>query len=149
MSDVTTVTLTVLSSQAKAAKAFAKYSPEEEYLEDSLTYFIFYEVNAGDLPFLSKLETAGIAFDSNWSHGDNYGPGCKSCRFTSTGDIIIKTVYDGDSAVPLDALLPILQDHAALIKCIRLCQKHVAVLPWDDQEKYGKVYLATKLINPS
>lgn len=148
MSDRATVHLTVLDTQSEATKAFFDCEPGDSGNADhGCKYFQFDGVNYGNLDFLDNLRDAGIAYDSDWGAGNEYLAGCHSCRFTPAGDCIEKHVYDGDAAVPLDAVMHILHDHAALVKCIEACHEHVYVLPWDNQEEYGKIYRAKRLIS--
>ena len=146
MTDETTVFLTVLSVHEDTVESFFTYRSDDERHQANRTIYEFSCVNQGTLPFLDQLETFGIAFDSEWSEGNGYTGGCLSCRFTSEGEVILKTIYTGDDAVPLFSLLPIINDHAAMVRIIEVYEKHIEVLPWDNQDDYGKIYRTKKLI---
>lgn len=148
-SDQTTVTLSVLSSQAKATERLFDTSVDEEGISGTEAWFTFYEINYGELEFLPELVKAGIAYDSNWERGDQYKAGTESVRFRPDGTVENKTIYDGDPAAPLCELLPLIDNHSELKKYILIRQEHFAVLPWDNQEEYGKLYRTIQLINPT
>lgn len=147
--DTTAVTLSVLSSQAEAAKRLFDTSADEEGIFGTEACFTFYDVNYGELRFLPELVKAGIAYDSDWERGDQYKAGTESIRFRPDGTVENKTIYEGDLAAPLCELLPLIDNHDELKKYILIRQEHFAVLPWDNQEEYGKLYRTIQLINPS
>lgn len=148
MSASTTVRLVVLTTQAKAAEGFFRYKPDEDNSFDDQSEYTFYEVNYGNLPFLKNLEKAGIAYDSSWSNGNDYGPGTESLRFNAEGKPIISTLYDDGINPPLYALMALIDKPDELRSYLVLHQEKVADRPWDNQEEYGKVYMAKQLINP-
>ena len=147
MGDRTSVYLRILACHKELVEKYiedAEGPPEE--VRNFLQY-AFYDVNYGNLPFLDDMGNAGIPYDATWESGDQYGEGTQSGRFTHEGVFVDKTVYGSAQGVPLDALIPILDDHAALIECIKKCQEEITVIPWDNQEEYSKLYRARKLIN--
>jgi hypothetical protein len=149
MGDRTYVQLRVPMHLAEQAKEImGSETPDDESSDGELARFNFSAVNYGELEFLSELRAAGIPYDSEWESGDEYGPGTEHCRFTSDGEIELKTVYDEEMGVSLHNLLPKLADHAALKKVILQHQKEVTPLDWDSQEYNRKIYLARQLISP-
>jgi len=152
MGDRTSVTLTVLKEQSAAAQALFEYKPDHES-EDMgsmpLCYFSFYEVNYGDLPFLDALQDAGIAFDSDWDHGSEYGAGCDFCRFRPDGTVQRFDYSDEYKNPDLHRMMGLLDEPEALKAYILDHHKKVTPLPWDNQVQYGKLYLTQKLINPN
>lgn len=146
MGDRTTVKLTLLASQKEAALAFFDEGPEDEDPYGDLVEFSFYEVNYGKLDFLEKLQNAGIAYDSQWDAGGDYGAGTESCRFTDTGETINKQLYDDCMGIAVDTLIPVIHDLLALQKIILDKQEELAVLPWNNQEANGKLYRMKQLI---
>lgn len=154
MGDRTTVTLTVLMSQADEAKRMAEHSQsaDNEFDLNGVEFIdlIFYDVNYGDLnhgiSYLDNLKAHGIAFESRWEPGSEYGSGCKYCRFNDEGEAVLLEIYDSEVNPELNRLLELIDDYQALKAYI---QEHAAErtpLPWENQEEYGKLYRATKLI---
>jgi hypothetical protein len=148
MSDRTTVTLTVLTCHTEAAKRFFPDDNIEEYSCDDLhlTSFLFYEINNGNLPFLQNLTEAGIAFDSDWDKGAGFDSGSETCRFTSDGVVVGKDIYTHETSISLDLLMQYIDRPAALVNIIRDRKAWLHLLPWDNQEEYGKLYRTLRLI---
>ena len=150
MGDRTTVNLYVLRSQAqRAQKLFSKdFESEEQVMLDGSYLFSwsFEEVNYGELPFLSELTAAGIAFDSAWDNGDEYSSGYASCRFSSEGELVQKDLYDNEDSIPLFVLTRLLNDPETLRQKILDTIQERTVLPWDHQEEFGKLYRMKQLI---
>lgn len=148
MGDRTTVILTVLNEHIEEAqKIFKDDPPQEIQTVGGLTHFEFYEVNYGRLDFLDQLTAAGIAYDSEWGHGSEYGPGCEFCRFTAEGEVIIKELYNSDANPEIDLLVPVLDDPEKLRQTILDHIESREVLPWDNQIEYGKIYRTAQLIS--
>jgi hypothetical protein len=148
MGDRTIVYLDVLASQADAARELFSYEPEDERENgDKFIEFEFNEINYGTLDFLEDLQRAGIAFDSNWSSGDEYGPGTMFCRFTPEGNTICFDRYDSDINPDINCLMRLIDDPEALRKVILDHHKATTPLPWDNQEEYGKLFRAKMLIS--
>lgn len=148
MGDRTTVTLSFLESQQdEALKHFDYEIAEEAWCDEPLAYHRFDEVNYGTLHFLDKLKAAGIAYESEWEKGDQYGPGVKSVRFTADGEVIEKEVYNSECSIDVHDLLALLDKPEELKDLITSTHKAVSVLPWENQEEYGKLYRAKMLIS--
>lgn len=147
MGDRTNVSLLVLTSQANTTKSFFEYTCDEEKVYDEQTSFYFSEVNYGELPFLSELISAGIAYDSDWDRGDEYGSGIESARFTAEGELVKKTIYEDAINPPIDSLLSRIDNPIELRQFIVDYVEKSNVLPWDNQEEYGKIYRVKQLIN--
>lgn len=147
MGDRVNVYLTILNAHTTEAEKLFEYEPDTSEKRLVNTIYTFEEVNYGELSCLEKIANSGIPYDSVWEKGDEYGEGTESCRFTSEGEAIVKTVYGSMQDVPLDALIPLLGDYAALVACIKGCHEETIVLPWENQEEYSKIYRTKKLIN--
>ena len=148
MGDRTTVYLLVLNSQSIEAQKHFTYETSGDGFDDITTEFIFEDVNYGDLPFLEALQKAGIAYDSSWSSGDNYGPGTKSLRFDAEGKPFTSMLYESAINPELSDLMALIDKPDELRTFLLEHQADVADRPWDNQEEYGKLYLAKQLINP-
>lgn len=149
MGDRTTVVLSLLTSQVKEAEELLGYlhqSCNEECM-DNITDFAFEEVNYGDLEGLVALEKASIAYESAWRAGCEYEAGTTSVRFTSEGEMIKKTIYDSDLSIPITDLMHLINQPGAILELIKNSNEEVQVLPWDNQEEYGKRYRARQLIS--
>jgi hypothetical protein len=149
MGDRTYATLWIKTVHADAVKPFADkegYADKGTY-EDS-TYFGFEEVNNGELSFLEELEKLGIAYNSSWAPGGEYGAGTRSARFTPEGAIDIREIYDAEYNPPLSELKQRINSPEELKAYILLHEEKVTPLPWDNQEQYGKLYRAACLIKP-
>ena len=151
MGDRTLVQLTILKNQSEQAKSFFTHPPDEEDTscgsgEIEHSFFTFYEVNYGELDFLELLHEAGIAYDSSWNAGGEYGPGTSSARYTPEGDLILKHISDEQINPDLGTLMTLIDDPLGLRNFILTHKDRLTALPWDDQIKYGKLYLTRKLI---
>lgn len=150
MGDRTSVTLTVLKEQALAATALFDGLEPDHAVENEgvlpLMYFSFYEVNYGDLPFLDALQEAGIAFDSEWDHGGEYGAGIDFCRFRPDGTVQRNDYSDEYKNPDLQKMMGLLDDPKALKAYILDHHKNVTPEPWDNQIVYGKLYRTLNLI---
>jgi hypothetical protein len=147
MGDRTTVTLTVLKSQEADAQNI--FDSDSEYRSENgvLVECTFHEVNYGNLDFLDQLQEAGIAYDSRWEAGSNYGAGCDYCRFTPDGDVVLKGISDDYRNPSIDLLMKKLDDYAALKAFIIEHHIEVTVPGWENQEEYAKIYKVKKLIS--
>ena len=147
MGDRTSVALRVLTSQVERVKEIIKGEYyETDYNEPSLTIFNFDEVNYGTLPFLEALMDNGIAYDSKWDSGSEYGPGAESCRFTSEGEAVMKGFSDSAKNPDIHCLLQFIDQPERLRQFILDHITEREVLPWDNQEEYGKLHRMVQLI---
>lgn len=149
MGDRVSVTLSVLTSQAQAAKAIIddSYQDEGMWLDYKLTYFVYEEVNYGNLPELKVLLEHGIAYESEWEAGGDFGKGAEQLRFTSEGEAVVMSVYESEQNPPMNELLAIIDKPEELRNYILKYKEVHTPLPWDNQEEYGKLYRAKKLLN--
>ena len=145
MGDRTTVILTILTKQVLQAQEVIEHT-DVSYVVGDLTEFQYYEVNYGELPFLDELSNAGIAYESYWQDGNEFTKGSQYCRFTPDGEVEITTVYDCDINPDLYKLLALIDKPDELREFILGHQERITALPWDNQEEYGKIHRAKKLI---
>lgn len=150
MGDRTYVRLTVLESRADEAETIVKtydQHADREEADGGVVVFSFEEVNYGELPFLPQLQALGIAYDSEWDKGDNYGAGGDYCRFYEDGSVSIQTQYEGDDThMPLHLLKPYL-NHPEMLKTeIERYMESCKVPGWENQEEYGRRYQTTLLL---
>jgi hypothetical protein len=149
MGDRTNVYLDVLVPQADAAKELFDFEPDSAYQNGNrFIEFEFNEINHGTLDFLDKLQEAGIAFDSSWAQGSEYGPGTTFCRFTAEGTVVRFDRYDSEAHPDLSCLMERIDNPVELREFILKHHESVTPLPWDNQEEYGKLYRTKQLINP-
>jgi hypothetical protein len=148
MNDRTTVTLHLLLSQLEAAtEIMGQVEPSEQESHDGIATLTFYEVNYGNLDFLPDLRDAGIAYDSRWDAGSEYGEGVESLRFTSEGLAILNTLYVADDNPPIHKLLEHINAPSSLRQYILDYQDMRSVLPLDaSQEAYGRLYRTRELV---
>lgn len=149
MGDRTTVTLTVLTSQVSEVVEILEYVLDCAYKfnGDITTSFTFDEVNYGTLKNLPALVDKGIAYESDWEAGSGYGPGTESTRFTEEGEVITKTVCDEDLSLAVITLMGVIDHPTELVELIKERHIELQILPWDNQEEYGKRYMARQLIS--
>lgn len=148
MGDRTTVTLTILNEHTNKVREIAE-DFDYEYPGGAKTNCIqFFEVNYGELDFLKKLESLGIAYESAWDNGSEYSSGTKYCRFDSEGLIDIKEIYDNQRNPNIETLMNLIENPDSLIRFIRGHHENISVLPWDNQAEYGRIYAALHLITP-
>ena len=148
MGDRTTVTLTVLNAQAAKAEALFEYGADQEQSDDAFTSFIFNEVNYGTLDFLPALLAVGIAYDSEWERGGDFVAGSEYGRFTPEGYSKVLGIDDCNLNPDIYSLMGLIDDPVELRAYIMHHHQKATPLPWDNQEEYGKLYLARQLINP-
>lgn len=149
MGDRTTVTLSFLESQQDEALKHFDFEADEAWRDEPFVYHQFEEVNYGTLDFLDKLKASGIAYESEWDRGSEYGPGVKSVRFTADGDVVEKEVYQSECSIDVRDLMALLDKPEELKALITTTHKAVSLLSWENQEEYGKLYRAKQLINPT
>lgn len=148
MADRVTVELTVLKTQAsEAERLLDEGEPNEFYEEGDLITLVYYEVAGGDLPNLSKLTAAGIAYDSRWDAGISVWQGGDYTRFLEDGSLSVKRIFDRDKDIQVNALLKVIDDHEALKALILKKQEETTILPFKGQEARGKLYRTRKLID--
>ena len=149
MGDRTSVTLTVLNEQAEEAKRFFEERDVDHVSNDSVfTHFCFYEINYGMLLFLDDLQKAGVAFDSSWDHGSEYGPGTDYCRFLADGTVWREDFSDDYINPDLKRCMELIGNPEELKAFI--VEHHNKVTPpsWEFQNVYGKLYKTKQLIDP-
>lgn len=152
MGDRCWCTLTVPNYAAEdAEKIFTSDFGEcdEKNKSDDQCEFIFHEVNYGDLPCIGELKAAGIPYDWHWDAGSEYGPGDEYCRFTSTGEISIRTVNESDQNPYLMDLMALIDQPDQLRQYILDHKESVSYPSWDNQEEYSKRYLVRQLVEPN
>lgn len=147
MGDRTTVTLSFLESQQDEALKHFDCDAEEAWCDEPFAYHRFEEVNYGTLRFIDKLKAAGIAYESEWDGGYEYGPGIKSVRFTADGDVVEKEIYNSECSIDVHDLMALLDKPEELKELITSTHQAISVLSWDNQEEYGKLYRAKMLIS--
>lgn len=152
MGDRTTVQLSVLREHKEVVSQIYINSIGDvisgDHEDDAYFSFNVYDVHGGELDSLDELVALGIAYDSEWDQGNDYGPGGEYLRFTPEGGLIIQSIYDSEKSISVDYLSPHINDLAALQKIIQENVDRIAVLSWDNQTEYGKIYQTRKLIAP-
>lgn len=149
MADYTYVHLTVLTVHAEQVKALYPDTMGDSEEFGVTTQFEMGEQRYGNLDGLEKLEAAGIPYDSNGDASYEQEESTEFLRFTPEGVVVKKTLYSSDNAINIDYLLPLLEDHLALKTKISEAEEARTVLPWDNQEAYGKLYRTHQLISPT
>ena len=150
MGDCTYVTLQILASQQEEADAIiGEDTASEEWDRDNYHFYGFTEVDYGELSFLRDFIAQGIAFESRWEAGSEYTAGSTYARFTPEGESVRFDVYDERINPPIDKLLSLIDNYAALRKYIEIHHKSTTPLPLDEKQvEYGKKYRAIQLIAP-
>jgi len=152
MGDRTYVTLTVrLVDRDKTMKIATKdgWTPAEHDMFPENSMFIdigFEDVNYGELPFLYKLEEAGIPYDSSWAKGDNYDEGTYYSRYTDDGQLLSVELNEEDYSIPIRTLVDLLPDYNELADYIRKQRDGIAIMSWINQERNSKLFLVNQLI---
>lgn len=148
-------TLTILASQAKEALEIIEEADNgcpdsEDETPSGLVHLTYEQVNYGELHGLSNLEAAGIAFNWFWDRGYDWGPGTHFLRFTEHGEAVFKTKLDENPENLHLAELLALLDQPDPLERIRAYllerQEQATILPWENQEEYGKRARALRLI---
>lgn len=144
------VTLTVLSSQLRETKKIITYQYYDiaTDLDNETTMMFFKRVIRGNLPFLKQLKEAGIAYSSRWESNEAFDGGISCCRYTDKGEAIAKIIYDHSKSITVHELMERIDDLPSLVKRIQMHHDHITVLPWDNQETYGRIYRTLQLITP-
>jgi hypothetical protein len=148
MGDRTSVCLTVLKEfTEEAQKYFDGYEHDHMSSDNVFTHFSFYEVNYGNLLFLDDLQKAGIAFDSNWDHGSDYGPGTDYCRFLPDGSVYRFDLSDEYINPDLKKCMELIDRPEELKAFIVEHYNKVTPPSWEFQIEYGKLYRTKQLIS--
>jgi hypothetical protein len=147
MGDRTGVTLTVLTSQSEGIEELLGYGADCADTGSQFTSFEFSDVNYGVLENLEKLTSAGIAFNSEWGSGGDYGPGVHWCRFTPDGECRENEVSDEGANPPIEKLMELIDKPEELRGYIVAYHYDVTPPPWDNQEEYGKLFRTKQLIS--
>lgn len=168
MSDRCSVSLYIREDQAEAFEAI----PETERIEEDRmicpmsivnnetqteALYEYDEVNYGELKFLPILQAQGIAYEAHWCSGSEYEEGIEYCRFTKEGELDLKIIYTSDRGPAGIELIKCLNDGVytneqrldRISKIIRVWEKTVTILPWDNQIEYGRIYRTVQLILPT
>lgn len=124
-------------------------NPQDVHTKNGLTEYHFYDVNYGDLDFLSELRQAGIAYNSTWEASAGFNKGTDHLRFTEAGEAVRHRHYIDEGNPPLKELLDLINLPEQLVEYIKNFAETNTVLPWDNQAEYGKRYLAMQLISPT
>lgn len=145
MGDRTSVTLTVLTEQSEEAETFFE-NFDHLAKDEQFSHYAFYKVNYGMLGFLDDLQKAGIAFSSNWDHGDVYGPGTDYLRFYADGSVWRQEISDSFINPELNQCMKLIDNPEELKEYI--VQHFNAVTPpsWDHQIEYGRLHKTIRLI---
>jgi hypothetical protein len=160
MGDRTHVTLTVHRDYEEQVQELLTQTGDEPYDSEvmesdgeELIYFNIEDVNYGEVNCLDKLQELGIAYDSEWAAGDEYGEGQKSLRFSPEGNAIVKQWYEYDLCITLHHLNCMSQEYLSndqLAEQIRLMianlNEKCSLFPWTDQIRNGKTYRAKQLL---
>lgn len=150
MGDRTWATLTMPTELVSNVKAIFDEDNTEDALELELglTELSYHEINYGNLPdgVEDKLIAEGIPFDWEWGDGDDYGGGLLYIRFTETGELHLREVYNRDRNLNLEALLTRIDQPDELVKLIKEHADNVTPLSWDSQVEYGKRYRMRQLV---
>ena len=147
MSTRVSVDLTVLLSQKEAAIAiFGKDEFDDAWLVENRQCLTFHEISNGQLRFLPKLEAAGIAYDAVCEASSEWSSCHDSCRFTPEGESITKELSEAYNNPSMHELMQLLDKPDVLITYIKDHAEKRFVLPWDNQEQYGKLYRTRQLI---
>lgn len=151
MGDRTYVTLYVNKEHAQIVSTLVEAEVEDTVgvASGEMAYFGFDDVNYGELEELPRLQEKGIAYDSHWEAGDEYGPGVEYCRFTPEGEMIVQTVYeDGNLDGFLDDLIKYRRDPQKRDELILRVYSNRTPMSWENQVEYGQRYLANELLAP-
>lgn len=152
MGDWVHSTLTVLNAHAERIESvlceeLARDSNKDPDSREGHTTFSF-ETNYGRFQKSDLVIKAGIPFDFYWAGGGDFAPGTWHVRFTDKGEMDQLLLIEGDENPSIDALLVLIDDPAALRTSLLNFKEGITPLPWDNQEEYGKHYLAKQLITP-
>lgn len=152
MGDRVYVTLRVLKNHADTTRQILLAAANGELEDDSPDKtgihhsFGFSGINYGDLDGLDKLIANGIAYNSCWERGYDFGPGTQYCRFTEQGECITEDLYADDTDPPITELLSRIDEPEVLRSYILQHHKDHTLPSWDHQEDYGNLYRALQLI---
>ena len=157
MGDRTTVTITVLTTQAEQAKALIKpYEglPSEEGDGDNAentTYLVYEEVNYGVIDALDEFQALGIPVTSQWGSGSDYTEGEGHLRFTPEGTAVNTASSKDWPYITLVHLKEASRDCSTFDEMVQLLDQAIADVgspSWENQEENAKRYLAVQLITP-
>jgi hypothetical protein len=146
MGDRTTVTLCIPKEFEEITSKLIADDPWDTSSTEKLSYLVFEEVNYGELSNLDLLIENGIPYTATWERGGEFDPGSEYARFTPEGNVEVKTIYCSDESIPIHVLLSWAEKSTQfLLDSLNDANARIAVLPWDNQVQYGKIY-KTKLL---
>ena len=152
MGDCTDCSMTVLKEHYEEARNILMANFYKGYIHDiehtQFAHIYYSGINYGNLKCDKELIAAGIPFTWYWGNGSEYGAGEQYCRFTETGELILKKIYEKDAdRISLSTLIKKLNNYEDLRECILQFERDQQVLPWDNQIEYGKLYKLKQLIS--
>jgi hypothetical protein len=151
MGDRTWAKLYVPTELTGAVQAIFNEASNEEEIGDGLSELSYDEMNYGNLPdgVQDKLTAAGVPFDWEWGDGGDYGGGQLHIRFTETGELHLREVYNVNQNPNLEALLDRIDQPDELVQFIKDHANKVTTLSWYNQVEYGKRYRMRQLVLPT
>lgn len=153
MGDRTWTTLTIPTELVGNAKAIFDDPCSEEPLDLGLglTELSYADIDYGNLPdgVGHKLIEAGIPFDWEWGDGYNFGGGVLHIRFTETGELSVREVYNAIRNPSMEALMTLIDNHDELVKFIKEHKDKMTPPNWENQVEHGKHYRMRQLVLPT
>lgn len=150
MGDRTWAILTIPTELVGNAKAIFDDPCSEEPLDRGLglTKLSYDKMNCGNLPdgVEDKLIAAGIPFDWEWGDGYNFGDGVLHIRFTETGELRVREIYNAIRNPSMEALMALIDNHDELVKFIKEHKDKVTPPNWENQVEHGKRYRMRQLV---
>ncbi len=128
------------------------YISYDENVVNGIWSIDFEQVSNGEIEFLPQLQKLGIAYDSVWEREYDIEPGGEYCRFTDTGEMVLKTMYESERLIGINTIKEIIYDEYLkdnLTQLIDQIEERVSVLPWHNQVEYGKLHRVNQLLLPT
>ena len=147
MIDHTTVKLDFLVSQIGIVHSKIG-DPDWRNLHKNVMRFGFMIVPNDIMDKVGSLKASGVAYDYYWDRGSSFSSGRHSTRFSPDGKLIYKDLIESDLKLNVERIYKYIDDLDLLKRIIKDAYERQCILPWDNQEEYGKLYMARQLVCP-
>ena len=122
--------------------------PDWRNLHKNVMRFGFRNMPNAIMDKVGSLKASGVAYDYSWGRGSSFNSVRHSTRFSPDGELIYKDLIESDLNLSAESIYKYIDDLDLLKRIIKDAHERQCILPWDNQEEYGKLYMARQLVAP-
>ena len=122
--------------------------PDWRNLHKNVMRFGFRNMPNAIMDKVGSLKASGVAYDYSWGRSLFLNSGGHSTRFSPDGELIYKDLIKSDLNLNVESIYKYTDDPDLLKRIIKAAYERQCILPWDNQEEYGKLYMARQLVAP-